>query len=73
MSGLQSSFNSNRHWSGERVAAYCQMPANQFSGLMPVETLQAEARTAESHENEDPLVFIFLIFFLVYALCRVTL
>ena len=75
MSGLQSSFNSNRYWIGRGAVAYCHVPANQFSGLMPVETLQAHERStqAEPQDREDHLVFIFLIFFLIYVLCRITL
>ena len=76
MSVLQYSFNSHRHWIGRRNSPFGHPPANQFSGFMPVEVLRAQARVAQIgqlHETEDHLVVTFLVFFLIYALCRITL
>ena len=76
MSVLQYSFNSHRRWEGRRSSDFTQAPANQFLGIMSVESLQAQARAAKAeqqHEVEDHLIVTFLIFFLIYALCRITL
>jgi hypothetical protein len=84
MSGLQSSFNRNCcHWEGKKMTnttSYSKnrghVPANQFLGFMSADKLQAQARAAQAetqHEAEDHLVFTFMIFFLIYALCRITL
>ncbi len=79
MSGLQSSFNSNCQWEGKSMTnRYFKNrghePANQFQGFMPVEQAKARAVPASPpHEVEDHLVMTFLIFFLIYAFCRITL
>lgn len=75
MSVLQYSFNSHRQWVGGRNSPFGHPPANQFSGFMPVEVLRAQRRATqpEQHETEDHLVVTFLVFFLIYALCRITL
>ncbi len=85
MSAVQSSFNSNRYWSRQENyfsgADRSHVPANQFLGLMPVESIRdpknhrnpAPAAVTGARLHEDMLMILFLAFFFTYAACRVML
>ena len=78
MSALQSSFNSNRHWPSNRLtgdfgyfkntASLSRTPANQPFRPAAV-TAAAKTRTG----REDHLMIYFLVFFVIYAVCRIIL
>jgi hypothetical protein len=82
MSALQYSFNNTgRSTEGQfgdsgyfkSLYAFGRTPANQFTGLMSVETHRQAGQHETPHEREDHLMLQFLAFFVFYVICRIML
>lgn len=78
MNGLQSSFNSNRHWAKAYLAKSYILKTDKYPWIGVIAGGAAPANQfGRKQENErdqgDYLTPFFLVFFFVYAICRIML